>query len=531
MDKTDQKTILITGGAGFVGSNLIGYLLNLGNKVIVIDNFYSGRKENIQEYVKNENFSLFVYDIRKPIKFLKNHKIDEIYHLASLASPDHYLFDPVATLETNVLGAKNILDLALEKKAKILFTSTSEVYGDPLVHPQDETYFGNVNPIGRRSCYDEGKRAAETLFMDYHRQYGLDIRIVRLFNVYGPKMAINDGRVISNFVVQALENQKISIYGDGSHTRSFMYIDDLLSALILVMEQTKDIEPINLGNPQEYTILELAEITKLITKSNSDFEFVDLDSQPGRLDDPKVRKPDITKAKSLINWEPKTQLQDGLIKTIEHFKSVLGNKDRICILSTAYFPIEGPAEQMVREITRRLGYWEFDLITAKLSNLESFEKISNVNIYRLGNGRTFDKYIFPFLAMKKFRELNKKNNYSVLWSVMATYAGLAAFMITVFIKRIPLMITMDKGEASKRTQTRAKIIYPVYSRILKHSHVIISFNNEINDKLKMLKNEKSILNIISEDNISKWDVISKKVKETLQRLEILGTRLNKKIKF
>jgi len=515
--------ILITGGAGFIGANLTKYLLDQGHEVVVVDNFTSGKKENIKEFLENPKFKLIVHDIREPLKL---NGIDQIYHLASLASPDHYLFDPVATLETNVLGTKNILDLALENKAKILFTSTSEIYGDPQIHPQREDYFGNVNPIGRRSCYDEGKRAAETLFMDYHREYRLDIRIVRLFNVYGPKMSINDGRVISNFVFQTLNNEKITIYGDGTHTRSFMYVDDLLPALTKVMEQSEDIGPINLGNPEEKTILELADNVREIMKSKRDFNFIKEDIIAGRMDDPKVRCPDIHRAQSLINWTPKIILSEGLEKTIDYFKEENKNKSKVLIFATSFYPLEGPAEKMVRKVVDRLGFWEFDVITAKLdSSLKSEESINNVNVYRLGNGSKLDKYLLPFLALSKARKLYKENNYKIIWSVMATYASFAGLLFSIFVKKLPFLITMDKNEKSKRVQSKVEWIYPIYRLLFKKSHTVITFDQELKDKLDMIYYDSKIVNIPFDEESSKWDIVTKKVKEALQKLEILGTRL------
>jgi UDP-glucuronate decarboxylase len=515
--------ILITGGAGFIGANLTKYLLDQGHEVVVVDNFTSGKKENIKEFLSNPRFELIVHDIRESLKL---NGIDQIYHLASLASPDHYLFDPVATLETNILGTKNILDLALQNKAKILFTSTSEIYGDPQIHPQREDYFGNVNPIGRRSCYDEGKRAAETLFMDYHREYRVDIRIVRLFNVYGPKMSMNDGRVISNFVVQTLNNEKITIYGDGSHTRSFMYIDDLLLALTKVMEQSEDIGPINLGNPEEKTILELAEDVREIMKSKRDFNFTSVDLHAGRMDDPKVRCPDINRAQSLINWTPKISLRKGLEKTIEYFKEENKRKNKVLIFATSFYPLEGPAEKMTRKIIDRLSFWEFDVITAKIdSNLKSFESINNVNVYRLGNGSKLDKYLLPFLALSKARKLYKENNYKIIWSVMATYAAFAGLLFSFFVKKLPFLITMDKNEKSKRVQSKVEWIYPIYRLLFKKSHTVITFDQELKDKLDMIYYDSKIVNIPFDEESSKWDIVTKKVKEALQKLEILGTRL------
>jgi UDP-glucuronate decarboxylase len=515
--------ILITGGAGFIGANLCKYLLDQGQEVVVLDNFSSGKKENIKEFLENPKFKLIVYDIRQPLKL---DGIDQIYHLASLASPDHYLFDPVATLETNVLGTKNILDLALENKAKILFTSTSEIYGDPEVHPQREDYFGNVNPLGRRSCYDEGKRVAETLFMDYHREYRVDIRIVRLFNIYGPKMSRNDGRVISNFVFQTLNNEKITIYGDGSHTRSFMYIDDLLPALTKVMEQGEDIGPINLGNPEEKTILELAENVREIMKSKRDFNFIAQDLHAGRMDDPKVRCPDINRAQSLIHWSPKISLQDGLKKTIEYLRGENKNKTRVLIFSTSFYPLEGPAEKMTRKIIDRLSFWKFDVITAKLdSNLKSEESINNVQVYRLGKGSKWDKYLLPFLALSKAKKLHKEHNYKIIWSVMATYASFAGLLFSLFVKKLPFLITMDKNEKSKRVQNKVEWIYPIYRLLFKKSHTVITFDQELKDKLDMIYYDSKIINIPFDEESSKWDIVTKKVKEALQKLEILGTRL------
>jgi UDP-glucuronate decarboxylase len=515
--------ILITGGAGFIGANLIKYLLDQGQEVIVVDNFSSGKKENIKEYFNNPKFKLIIHDIRIPLKL---NGIDQIYHLASLASPDHYLFDPVATLETNILGTKNILDLALQNKAKILFTSTSEIYGDPKIHPQREDYFGNVNPIGRRSCYDEGKRAAETLFMDYHREYKVDIRIVRLFNVYGPKMSMNDGRVISNFVVQTLNNEKITIYGDGSHTRSFMYIDDLLPALTKVMEQSEDIGPINLGNPEEKTILELAEDVREIMKSKREFNFIEEDLHAGRMDDPKVRCPDINRAQSLMNWTPKIALKTGLKKTIEYLKEKNKRKNKVLIFATSFYPLEGPAEKMVRKIVDRLNFWEFDVITAKTDpNLKSFENINNVNVYRLGKGSKLDKYLLPFLALSKAKKLQKERDYKIIWSVMATYAAFAGLLFSIFVKKLPFLITMDKNEKSKRIQARVEWIYPIYRALFKKSHTVITFDQELKDKLDMIYYDSKIINIPFDEEGAKWDIVAKKVKEALQRLEILGTRL------
>lgn len=309
-----MKKILITGGAGFLGSHLCEKLLSQGHDVICLDNYFTGSKSNIMHLIGNPRFELVRHDVTQPFYT----EVNEIYNLACPASPVHYQWNPVKTVKTSVIGAINMLGLAKRCKAKILQTSTSEVYGDPMVHPQVESYWGNVNPIGIRSCYDEGKRCAETLFMDYNRQHNVPIKIVRLFNTYGPRMDQNDGRVVSNFITQALRGDDITIFGDGTQTRSFQYVDDLVEAMIRMMQTDDDcIGPINLGNPNEFTMLELAEKVIRLTSSSSKLVFMPL---PG--DDPKMRQPDITLAKQKLGgWEPKIQLEEGLIKTIEYFKT------------------------------------------------------------------------------------------------------------------------------------------------------------------------------------------------------------------
>jgi UDP-glucuronate decarboxylase len=311
----DTKKILITGGAGFLGSHLCERLLNEGNEVICLDNYFTGNKNNILNLVGNPRFELMRHDVTFPLYV----EVDEIYNLACPASPIHYQHDPVQTTKTCVHGAINMLGLAKRTGAKILQASTSEVYGDPEVHPQVESYWGKVNPIGIRSCYDEGKRCAETLFLDYYRQHGLDIKIARIFNTYGPKMHANDGRVVSNFVVQALKGEDITIYGDGQQSRSFCYVEEMVDAFIRLMATDSDfIGPVNLGNPNEFTIRELAEKTIAMTGSSSS-----LNNMPLPEDDPQQRQPDITLAKAKLGWEPKIQLDEGLAKTIDYFRSVI----------------------------------------------------------------------------------------------------------------------------------------------------------------------------------------------------------------
>ncbi len=310
-----MKKILVTGGAGFIGSHLCKKLIENGDNVICLDNFFTGRHENIEKLKKKETFQLLEHDIIEPVDI----ECDEIYNLACPASPVHYQYDAIKTLKTSVLGILNMLELAKKYNAKILQASTSEVYGSPLEHPQKETYWGNVNPIGIRSCYDEGKRAAETLMTDYNRQYGVKTRIIRIFNTYGPNMDPKDGRVVSNCITQALKGENITIYGDGTQTRSFCYVDDLVDGIIKMMNNKQDFTgPVNLGNPSERTVLDLAEKILELTGSNSKLEFLPL---PG--DDPVKRKPDISVAQRELGWKPKTDIIEGLKKTIDYFSNIM----------------------------------------------------------------------------------------------------------------------------------------------------------------------------------------------------------------
>lgn len=309
-----SRTTLITGGAGFLGSHLCDRMIADGHDVLCVDNFYTGSKDNIRHLLGHKRFELLRHDVWLPLYV----EVERIYNLACPASPVHYQNDPTSTTKTSVLGAINMLGLAKRKRARILQASTSEVYGDPQVHPQREDYWGHVNPIGPRACYDEGKRCAETLFFDYHRQSAVDIRVVRIFNTYGPRMHPNDGRVVSNFIVQALRGEPITLYGDGQQTRSFCYVDDLIEGMVRMMNQTQEIGPMNLGNPAEFTIRELAELVLRLTESKSELVF-----HPLPADDPVRRQPDIAKARADLQWEPTVSLHDGLKETIAYFKKVI----------------------------------------------------------------------------------------------------------------------------------------------------------------------------------------------------------------
>ncbi len=309
-----MKRILVTGGAGFIGSHLCDRLLDQGNDVLCLDNFFTGTKRNIIHLMDNHQFELIRHDITEPILL----EVDQIYHFACPASPVHYQYNPVKTIKTNVMGTINMLGLAKRVKARVMLASTSEVYGDPKVHPQPESYWGNVNPIGLRSCYDEGKRVAETLMMDYHRQNKVDIKIIRIFNTYGPRMALNDGRVVSNFILQALRNKDITVYGEGNQTRAFCYIDDMVGGILGLMKGDDLIGPVNIGNPNEFTILELAQKVIELTGSKSKINY-----KPLPPDDPIQRQPDISLIRKRFGWEPEVELQEGLVKTIEYFEDQL----------------------------------------------------------------------------------------------------------------------------------------------------------------------------------------------------------------
>lgn len=310
--------ILVTGGAGFIGSHLCERLLSGGDEVICLDNFFTGRRSNVEGLLGKPGFEVIRHDVIEPILL----EIDRIFHLACPASPVHYQYNPVKTVKTNVMGTINMLGLAKRVRARLLHASTSEVYGDPQVHPQPETYWGNVNPIGPRSCYDEGKRVAETLCFDYHRQNDVDIRVVRIFNTYGPRMLTNDGRVVSNFVVSALRGEDITVYGEGSQTRSFCYVDDLVSGLVAMMAQDSEVGPVNLGNPEEFTILQLAELVLELTGSASRIVHRELPQ-----DDPTRRRPDISKAERLLDWAPSIPAAEGLVRTIRYFEEALSRGD------------------------------------------------------------------------------------------------------------------------------------------------------------------------------------------------------------
>ncbi len=518
------KTILITGGAGFIGSHLCDYLINKGHKVICVDSFFSGKKENIAHLLGNKNFTLIKHNITYPLnkKFVQ---LDEIYNLACPASPVQYQFDPVLTLRTSVDGMRNMLDLARKYNAKILQASTSEVYGDPLEHPQKEEYFGNVDPIGKRSCYDEGKRAAESLCKDYKNQYGVDVRIVRLFNIYGPRMMFNDGRVISNFILQALLGEDITVHGTGEQSRSFMYIDDLINAFVKVMEAPQDkigLGPINLGNPDERKIKDLAQAIKELTRSSSQIIYLDYEKVPERLGDPQQRCPDISRARQKLGWEPKISFREGLTRTIEDFRARLKNKTKVIIFIPSYLPLKGSAEIAVQELTNRLIAYDFDLLAAKFKkDFGEQEKIGRVNVYRLGWGTKFDKYLLPLLAPWKALKLAKNNNYEVVWGIMASYGSLAAILFSLFSRKA-FLLSLYEGKIKNTRSLYRRLLGPLYKLIFRKAHRLQVVAELSQQQLAWLEDEKNLQALNIEDD---WDYLAKKTKETFQELEILSSRL------
>ncbi len=520
----DKKTILVTGGAGFIGSNLIKRLLKEGNEVICVDSFYSGKKANIKKFLNNPEFTLIKHDIVNKLNY-KFEKIDQIYNLACPASPVQYQFDPVLTLNIAVNGTQNMLDLARRYGARMLQASTSEVYGDPLEHPQTEEYFGNCDPIGKRSCYDEGKRAGESLCKDYYNQYNLDVKIIRLFNIYGPNMMFNDGRVISNFMLQALTNDDITVHGKGEQSRSFMYVDDLLDAFLAVMEldrETTDYGPFNIGNPEERTIKELAYDIKEYTGSKSKVVFIDYETIPERLGDPQQRCPNISKVSSLTGWKPRISFAEGLKRTYNDFKFRINEKTNVVVFDPTFFPVAGPAEDAVKEISNRLTVYELDVITARMKNtLAKEETIGKVRVYRVGFGNRFDKYLLPLFGAYKALRLHKKRDYQLAWGIMASYGALTTIIFS-FLTRRAFMISLFEGGKLNNKTIKRKILSPLYKLIFKSSHklqIVADLNQE---QLSWLASKE---NVQALDMDKGWDYVTKKTKEDFQWLEILSSRL------
>lgn len=464
MGEIIKKTILIAGGAGFIGSHLIAKYLNDGHRVIAVDNLQTTmRPKNIEKFFKNPQFTFKKHDIIEPLNFKE--KIDWIFNCACAGSYTSYQYDPVHTVKTNTVGMINLLGLAREHGARIMQFSTSEIYGDPLESPQKETYLGNVNMLGPRACYDEGKRCAETLCMDYHREYGVDVKIIRIFNTYGPQMDQNDGRAITNFVMNALEGRAIEIYGDGSNTRSFQYINDLILGIDAMMNKENFIGPVNLGNPGEITMKELAEI--VIEKTNSSSKIIYTE---GATDDPRRRCPDIALAERELGWKPKVLLEEGLEKTIAYFKTIERPDRKILVFATTYYPDLGPAERAVYELSHEMPDTEFHIITTKFrKGVSNFEKLGTNSIHRVGFGMKFDKFLLPILGVWKAWQLHRKHNYRFAWSVMASYGGISALLLKFISHDINFLLTLDPKELEKRSFLKSKILVPLYKVIFKNT--------------------------------------------------------------
>lgn len=520
----EKKRIIVTGGAGFVGSNLIKRLLADGNAVVCVDSLYSGKYANIAAYRWHPDFSFIRHDIAKPFCYDVGH-IDEIYNLACPASPQQYQFDPVSTLDTAVNGTRNMLDLARRHGARLLQASTSEVYGDPLEHPQRESYFGNVDCLGKRSCYDEGKRAGESLCKDYYEQYGVDARIVRLFNIYGPNMMFNDGRVISNFLLQAMNGDEISIHGTGEQSRSFMYVDDLIDAFIMLMavpKETCGYGPYNIGNPEERSIRQLAEDILTIVGSKSKLSFQPYETIPGRLGDPQRRCPDIGRIRALTGWQPRVSFEEGLKMTYDDFRARIADKTRVLVICPSFFPIEGPAEQAVREIGQRLGHYELDVVTARLRpDLPREEKIGSVSVCRVGWGTSLDKFLLPIMGTWRALRLHKKRDYQLAWGIMASYGSLATMLFSFFARRA-FMISLFEGKAMTDRMIKRRFLRPFYRLMIGRSHRLQLVANLEQSQLSWLGEKDGVQAI---DLARGWDYAAKKTKEEFQQLEIRSARM------
>lgn len=477
-----MKTILITGGAGFIGSYLCEKYLHAGNKIICLDNLQTtGDTKNLDHLMKNKNFRFIKHDIIEPIEFKE--KIDWIFNLACSGSYTAYQYDPIHTVKTNTAGVINMLELAKRHGARIMQFSTSEIYGDPEVEAQSESYNGNVNPLGPRACYDEGKRCAETLFMDYYREYGVDIKIIRIFNTYGPRMDINDGRAMTNFIVNALAGKDLVIYGDGTHTRSFQYIDDLVGGIDLMMKKDGFTGPVNLGNPGEISMKDLAE--KIMARVNSKSQII-MQAKP--TDDPKRRCPDINLAKKELGWQPEVSLDDGLDKTIKYFKTIELPEKRILAFTIRYYPDMGVAEKAVADLAELMPDTEFHIITGKFrKGIKKFEKINNTYIYRLGLGSVLDKYFLLLGGAFKARQLNKKYNFRFAWSVMSSYGALAASMFKLFTKNVLLLFIFSKSEIKQRGTLKGRLADLIYKMVLKEADSVFLSDISLEKSLKLIE--------------------------------------------
>jgi UDP-glucuronate decarboxylase len=480
-DNKQHKTILIAGGAGFIGSHLIEKYLNEGHRVICLDNLQTTWKpKNIERFLKHPRFQFIRQDIIEPINIKE--KIDWIFNCACSGSYTSYQFNPVHTVKTNTVGMINLLELARLHKARILQTSTSEIYGDPLETPQKESYRGNVNSLGPRACYDEGKRVAETLCMDYHREFAVDVRIVRIFNTYGPNMDPNDGRAITNFVMNALIGRDLVIYGDGTQTRSFQYIDDLVAGLDAMMRKDGFLGPVNLGNPGEVTMKELAEQVMKMTGSSSRIIFAE-----GATDDPKRRCPDNTLAKRELNWEPKIALADGLKKTIAYFMQAQWPEKKVLVFATTYYPDMGPAERALFELSKQMPDTEFHIVTTKFrKGVPEIEEVGTDTVHRIGIGHRIDKFLLPILGFIKAKRLAKEHNYRFVWSVMGSYSGMTALLFKLMNRESNLLLSLDDKEIDRKG-IKMRFLTPIYRLLLGKTDSVYVSNIALAEGSELLK--------------------------------------------
>jgi UDP-glucuronate decarboxylase len=476
-----KHTILIPGGAGFIGAHLVSKYLAEGHRVIVVDNLQTTWKpKNIAQYFSNPNFRFINQDIIEPLAL--DEKIDWIINCACSGSPTSYQFNPIHTTKTNTIGVINLLELARRHGATFLQTSTSEVYGDPAESPQRETYLGNVSTIGPRACYDEGKRVAETLVMDYHREFGVDVRIVRIFNTYGPLMDQNDGRALTNFVVNAIAWKDMVIYGDGEQTRSFQYIDDLVEGIDRFIRHKGETGPINFGNPNEITVAELVAIVKRLTGTSSRVAHANAVTH-----DPRRRCPDITKAKQVLGWEPKTPLEEGLKKTIAYFKTIEAPERKVLVFATTYYPDMGPAEKALFELSKEMPDTEFHIVTTRFKKgRPEVEEVGTDMVHRVGIGHAVDKYLLPILGFAKAKELAKKHDYRFVWSVMGSYSGMAALLYKFTSGDSNLLMTLDDKEVGRKG-IKALLLSPIYKLILGKTDTIYVSNAAVAEGTELLK--------------------------------------------
>lgn len=465
MANKGQKTILITGGAGFIGSHLSEKYLGLGHRVICVDNLRTTKTtKNIDHLFSNPRFRFVQHDIIRP--YLPKERVDWIFNFGCSGAPAIYQYDPVHTLRTNVDGMRNMLMLAHRDGAVVLQASTSEVYGDPLENPQKEGYRGNVSPTGPRACYDEGKRAAETLCMDFHRQYGTKVKIIRIFNTYGPRMDLHDGRAIANFVGNALDGKDLVIYGDGSASRSFQYIDDLVDGIDRMMNSEDEfVGPVNIGNDK--TEMNMKDLAAKIIEATGSTSRVKFENQA--TDDPKERRPDISLAKEKLGWEPKVGFDEGLKKTIQFWKTIERPDHKVLVFATTYYPDMGPAERALDELSDMLPRTQFHIVTCRFRRgLPSYERHKTDHIYRIGFGSPFDKYLLPILGALKAWELHRQHKYHFAWSIMASYGGLSAIFLKFFARDLNFLLTLDPAELDEEN-VRTKKYLPIYRWIFRNS--------------------------------------------------------------